>query len=114
MPQWLAREVLARRGSAKFDSATLVEARCSLLGHIPHQMVVEGSQVSRWFFQVETQPEVGITAYDKGSDILYHFFHNLLKEYMVDELDPLGLKIIECALDRGNVHDYMALIPNGY
>ena len=114
MPQWLSREVLARRGSAKFNPKQLVEARCSLLGYIPHQMVVEGSQVSRWFFQVETQPEVGINAYDQGSDILYHFFHKILHEYIVDELTPLGKQIIECALDRGNAQDYMDLIPNGF
>ena len=111
MPQWVAREVLARRGSAKFDPSSLVDARCSLLGHLPHQMVVEGSQISRWFFQVETQPEVGITAYDEGAEILYHFFHSILQDYMVDELNPLGRQIIECAFDRGSVEDYYDLIP---
>lgn len=112
MPQWISREVLARRGNAKFDPAKLVEARCSLLGHIPHQMVVEGSQISRWFFQVETQPEVGINAYDEGAEVLYHFFHSILRDYMLDELDPLGRQIIECAFDRGDVNDYQDLIPS--
>lgn len=32
MPQWIAREYIARRGSAKFKPEHLVEARCSLLG----------------------------------------------------------------------------------
>ncbi|HEX3022651.1 MAG TPA: DUF4914 family protein, partial [Lachnospiraceae bacterium] len=32
MPQWVAREYIARRGSAKFKPEHLVEARCPLLG----------------------------------------------------------------------------------
>jgi hypothetical protein len=114
MPQWLVREVLARRGTAKFDPANLREARCSLLGMIPHQMVVEGRQISRWFFQVETQPEVGIEAYDQGAEILYHFFQSVLADFLTDDLDPLGRQIIECAMDRGSVAEYEQLIPGIY
>ncbi|HET59298.1 MAG TPA: DUF4914 family protein [Chloroflexi bacterium] len=114
MPQWLVREVLARRGTAKYDPANLREARCSLLGMIPHQMVVEGRQISRWFFQVETQPEVGIEAYDQGAEILYHFFQTVLADFLADDLDPLGRQIIECAMDHGSVYDYENLIPGIY
>lgn len=32
MPQWIAREYIARRGSAKFKQEHLKEARCTLLG----------------------------------------------------------------------------------
>ena len=40
MPQWLVREYLARRGNAKFAPDSLREARCSLLGQIPHQVQI--------------------------------------------------------------------------
>ncbi len=112
MPQWLVRDYLARRGHAKYSSENLREARCSLLGQIPHQMQIEGRLLSRWFFAVETQPEVGINAYDEGADILFHFFHNILQDYMVEDLDPLGREIIEVCMDGGNVADYQALIPS--
>ena len=35
---------------------------------------VEGYQIPRWFLQVDTQPEVGEEAYDKGAKILSDFF----------------------------------------
>ena len=110
MPQWLMREYLARRGHAKFQPENLRTARCSLLGEYPHQIQIEGRQISRWFFAVDTQPEVGKEAYDIGADILYEFFHRILRQYDQGELTDLGKRIIQCCLDRGNVQDYKALI----
>lgn len=112
MPQWLMREYLARRGSAKFPPESLREARCSLLGEFPHQIQIEGRAISRWFFAVDTQPEIGTEAYDKGAEILYHFFSSVLEDFKTDELCPLGRQIIDCAQSRGSVADYKALIPS--
>jgi hypothetical protein len=67
--------------------------------------------VARWFLQVDTQPEVGEEAYDKGAAILYDFFRRCLADYDTPELTPLGRQIIECCLDNGNLDDYEAILP---
>jgi hypothetical protein len=112
MSQWIAREYLARRGSARFKPDQLRPARCPLLGSTLHQLHVEGRMVARWFLQVETQPEVGEAAYDEGSGILYRFFREQLKLFLEPDLDPLGRHIIECCLDGGTLPDYEGLIPS--
>lgn len=110
MPQWIAREYLARRGSARFRPDQLRPARCPLLGHTLHQLQVEGRMIARWFLQVETQPEVGEAAYDAGAELLKAFFHQCLAEFQGPDLDPLGQRIIQCCLDGGTVEDYESLI----
>ena len=107
------REYLARRGSAKFKPDQIRSARSPLLGYALHQLQVEGRFVSRWFLQVNTQPEVGNEGYDRGAELLYDFFREQLSLYREDGLDPLGREIIECCLDQGTVHDYESLIPGG-
>jgi len=111
MPQWIAREYLARRGSAKFRPEQLRPARCPLLGHTLHQLQVEGRMITRWFLQVDTQPEVGEEAYDEGAQILQAFFRNCLADFQDPDLDPLGKQIINCCLDGGKLEDYEQLIP---
>ncbi|MFN2303869.1 MAG: DUF4914 family protein, partial [Anaerolineales bacterium] len=110
MPQWLMREYLARRGHARFSPEDLRQARCALLGEYPHQIQLEGRFISRWFFAVDSQPEVGPEAYDQGAEQLYTFFHDILRQYDQQALTPLGCQIIECCLDRGTLEDYKALI----
>lgn len=111
MPQWIAREYLARRGTAKFRPEQLQPARCPLLGHALFQLQVEGRMIPRWFLQVNTQPEVGDEAYDAGAAMLQQFFDKQLKKYLDDELPQLGREIIQCCLDRGTVDDYERLMP---
>jgi len=111
MAQWIAREYLARRGSARFKPDQVRVARCPLLGYTVHQLHVEGRMVARWFLQVDTQPEVGEAAYDQGADILYSLFRRCLPDFLESDLDPLGRKIIACCLDGGALADYEALIP---
>ena len=113
MPQWIAREYLARRGVARFRPDQLRPARCPLLGYTMHQLQVEGSFIARWFLQVETQPEVGEEGYDQGAAILRNFFHRCLKDFLEPDLEPLGREIITCCLDGGSVHDYERLLPGG-
>lgn len=110
MPQWLAREYLARRGNAKFRPEHIRAARSPLLGYALHNVHVEGYQIPRWFLQVDTQPEVGVEAYDQGAGMLKDFFLRCLNDFNQPDLAPLGRQIIECCLDGGIVSDYEALI----
>ncbi len=75
-------------------------------------MQIEGTLIPRWFLQPETQPDMGVEAYDKGAEMLYEFFHKELKGFLSADLDPLGRKIIECCMERGTVKDYEALLRN--
>ncbi|MCC6494005.1 MAG: DUF4914 family protein [Pirellulales bacterium] len=111
MPQWVAREYLARRGTARFRPDQIQPARCPLLGHAMFQLQVEGRMIPRWFLQVNTQPEVGEEAYDAGAAILQQFFDKQLGKFLVDDLPQTGREIIQCCLDRGTVEDYERLMP---
>ncbi|MEM9828961.1 MAG: DUF4914 family protein [Planctomycetota bacterium] len=105
-PQWIAREYLSRRGSAPFLADRLVASRCSLLGRSPKTIQVEGQTIGHWFTQVEKQPEVGIDGYDRGAEMLTNFFHEQIRQYLVDDLEPHGRKIIEACLDGATVSEY--------
>ncbi|MEM0953058.1 MAG: DUF4914 family protein, partial [Pseudomonadota bacterium] len=113
MPQWITREYLARRGGADFSSERMKPSRCSLLGYNLSSITVEGRNVGAWFFNVETQPEIGEDAYAAGAAILQDFFNKELEQFLVPDLDPLGRKIIESCLNGGTVADYEAFIPHG-
>ncbi|MFW5879052.1 MAG: DUF4914 family protein, partial [Myxococcota bacterium] len=109
MPQWLAREYLARRGSGRFRPEQLVPARCPLLGMALTSLQIEGSPISPDLLQVERQEHVGIEAYDAGAAKLEAFFHKELSGYLDPDLDPLGREIIERCLEGASVEDYQAL-----
>ncbi|MCX7718222.1 MAG: DUF4914 family protein [Candidatus Sumerlaeaceae bacterium] len=109
MPQWLCREYLARRGPSKFRPEQLTPTRCPLLGYTLNSLMIEGSAIGSWFLQVETQPEVGRTAYDAGARQLSEFFKHQLELYRTPDLDEHGRRIIECCMDGGTVADYEAL-----
>lgn len=110
MPQWIAREYMARRGGAHFSTEQVVPARCPLLGYAQKTLMVEGQTIGNWFLRVDTQPEVGPEGYDMGAAILRTFFHKQLVTFQEDDLMPLGKTIISCCLDDGSVTDYEALI----
>jgi hypothetical protein len=112
MPQWVAREYLARRGSARFKPEQVTAARCPLLGYIPKAMVVEGFNIPPFFLRTELQPEIGTEAYDAGAEQLYNFFRQQTAKFLEPDLDPLGKKIIDCCLAGGTPDDYAALLPN--
>lgn len=111
MPQWIAREYLARRGNAQFAPDQIQPARCPLLGHALFQLTIEGRSIARWFLQVDTQPEVGVEAYDRGATTLFEFFRKCLADFRDPDLDPLGHQIIDCCLDGGSIQDFEALLP---
>jgi len=114
MPQWIAREYLARRGSAKFKPEHLREARCPLLGFGLDSLKIDGQYLRKVFLQPETQSEMGIEGYDAGAKILNDFFKNELEKFNTPKLNPLGRQIIETFLNNGSVHDYIKLIPMRY
>jgi hypothetical protein len=111
MPQWIAREYLARRGGARFSNEQVTPSRCPLLGFAMKSVVIEGQTIPRILLQVERQPEVGNSAYDHGARLLTEFFHKELTQFLEADLNPLGRKIIECCLAGGSVDDYVALLP---
>jgi hypothetical protein len=110
MPQWLARDYLARRGNAKFLHDQIAPSRCPLLGYTLQSMRIEGVRVQRWFLEVNTQPEVGDDGYDKGAAILKDFFREYLTPYLTSDLSLLGREIIDCCLNDCTVEDYERLL----
>lgn len=114
MPQWVAREYIARRGSAKFKPEHLIEARCPLLGFGLESLKIDGQYIRRVFLQPEKQEEVGIEGYDAGAKILKDFFAQELKKYDTEQLNPLGKKIIDLFYQNATVEQYMELMPMRY
>ena len=110
MPQWVAREYLARRGNAPFRPDQLEPARCPLLGYSLRQLQVEGTVLSHWFLQVETQPEVGNEAYDAGAEMLHQFFMQQLAKFDVPDLHPLGHRIIDACRNHAATETYVELL----
>ncbi len=110
MPQWLVRDYLARRGSAKFKKGQIIPARCPLLGYALSSMRIEGTRVAHWFLEVNTQPEVGDDGYDQGAEILRNFFEEHVKQFLGPDLSPLGHRTIECCLDGGAIEDYERIL----
>lgn len=111
MPQWIGREYFARRGSARFEPGKLVPARYPLLGRAPMGITVEGQQIPRWMFHVELQREIHAETYDIGAAQFQDFAELELRQYLLDDLDPLGRQIIDCALGGGGVEDFDQLLP---
>jgi hypothetical protein len=112
MAEWIAREYLARRGSAKFAQDQVREAPFSLLGYIPEQLRIEGSMIPRVFLAVEEQIQGGMDVYEEGARQWREFFAQELKQFQVPDMDPLGLRIIEACLDGAHQEDYRRLIPH--
>jgi hypothetical protein len=113
-PQWIAREYIARRGSAKFKPESLTAARCSLLGYNLDSLKVDGQFVPKAFLQPETQPEIGKEGYDQGAKVLSDFFKKELQKFNTPELHPLGKKIIDICLNDGTLEEYLEVIPMKY
>lgn len=111
MPQWLARDYLARKGMARFGRDQVVPARCPLLGYALKYMRIEGISVADFFLRVERQPEVGVEGYDAGAEILHSFFNEHAAAFLDPDLTPVGRSIIECCLSGGTLEDYEQFTP---
>ncbi len=114
MPQWVTREYIARRGSAKFKPEHLVEARCPILGYGLGSLKVDGQYIHKEFLQPETQQEVGIEGYDAGAKILLDFFKKEVGKFLTPELHEMGRKTIELLLSDATVQEYNDLLPMRY
>ena len=110
MSEWVAREYLARH-NGEIKAKHLTPARCSLFGYALVDMKLDGQYVRQTFLRPETQSKLGIDGYDAGAKILTDFFKEQIKQYLTDDLDPLGRQIIECCLHDGTLDDYLALTP---
>jgi len=111
MPQWIAREYIARRGSARIKQEHLVESRCPLLGYSLESLKIDGQYMRKEFLQPELQKDVGPEVYDLGADMLMKFFRSEIEDYNTDELDPLGREIVGAFLDNASLQDYISLMP---
>ena len=114
MPQWIAREYIARRGSAKFKPEHLVPAPSSLLGYCLESMKVDGQYIRKAFLRPETQAELGLEGYNKGAKILSDFFKREIVKFNQPELNPIGKQIIECCLNDATLDEYINIIPMRY
>ncbi len=111
MPQWIAREYIARRGSAKFKPEHLVEAPCQILGFCLDSMKLDGQFVRKHFLQPEMQAHLGIDGYLAGAKMLTDFFKSEAEQYNTEELHPLGRQIIDYLLKDAPLSQYVDLIP---
>lgn len=109
--EWLTREWLARKGGGRMRADQLEPARCALLGYTPKEITLDGQPVRRTLLRPELQSQVGIEAYDAGAAIITGFFKAELRQFLTEELDPLGRQIIELCLRDASVEEYEALTP---
>ena len=110
MGEWITREYLARHnGTIKLKH--LVPARCPLFGYALDEMKIDGQYIRQNFLRPELQSKLGLDGYDVCAKILTDFFKEQLKQFMTDELDPLGRQIIELVMRDAPLEDYLTLTP---
>ncbi|MCL2049973.1 MAG: DUF4914 family protein [Defluviitaleaceae bacterium] len=114
MPQWIAREYIARRGGAKFKQELLIPSRSSLLGYCLDSLKVDGQFIGQAFLRPETQPEIGIEGFDIGARVLSDFFKKELEKFDMPGLHPLGKRIIDICMNDGTLQEYLDVIPMRY
>ena len=110
-PQWIARELLARWGGAKFRPDLIQESRTPLLGYVLKKIKMNDTQLPSGLLEVNRQTEVGNEGYDVGAKILIDFFKKELKEFLVPDLDPFGAKIIQAFLNDEPLEEFVKLTP---
>ena len=113
-PQWIAREYIARRGSARFKPENLVKARCNLLGFCLESLKLDGQYIRKAFLQPDKQLEIGEEGYDKGAEVLADFFKQELQKFDTPELHPIGKKILDACMNDATLEEYIGIIPITY
>lgn len=111
MPEWIAREYIARRGSAKFKPAHLEPSRCPLLGFSVESLKIDGTFLPTYLLRTNEQPELGNEGYDLGAKILIEFFKKEAAQFYTDDLHPKGKEIINVLMNEGSLDDYLRLTP---
>ena len=86
-------------------------ARCPLFGYSMDEMKIDGQYIRQSFLRPEYQSKLGFDGYDAGARILTDFFKEQLKQFMTDELDPLGRQIIELVMRDAPLDEYLKLTP---
>ena len=110
MGEWITREYLARRnGTLRLKH--LVPARCPLFGYSLEEMKIDGQYVRQTFLRPELQSKLGFEGYDAGAKILTDFIKEEVRQFLTDELDPLGRQIIELCLNDAPLEAYLELTP---
>jgi len=112
--EWVAREYLSRRGQAKFKRDELEAHGSPVLGYSMHKVKVDGKEIPKQLLRVFEQPEVGMDVFLQGSRKLEDFFRLELQNYLEDDLDPLGRKIIESFLNGDSLTELEKFIPCSY
>jgi hypothetical protein len=112
--EWIAREYLSRRGQAKFRREELEAHGSPVLGYSMHRVKIDGKEIPKQLLRVFEQPEVGMDVFLQGSKKLDDFFRQELQNYLRDDLDPLGRKIIESFLSGDSLAELEKLIPCSY
>lgn len=74
-------------------------------------MKIDGQYVRQTFLRPELQSKLGFEGYDAGAKILTDFMKSQIKEFLTDDLDPIGRKIIETCLNDGSLEDYLSITP---
>lgn len=110
MGEWITREYLARRGGT-VRMKHLVPARNPIFGYSLDEMKIDGQYVRQTFLRPELQSKLGFDGYDAGAKILTDFIKDQVKDFLTDELDPVGRQIIELCLNDGTLEDYLAITP---
>lgn len=109
--EWLDREYIARKGSAKFRPDQLVESRCSTLGWSPKSLRIDGHSIPKKMLRTNHQLSIGDETYDKGAEILKEFFKKELAKFDTEDLNPLGKEIIDAYMRDASVAEFAALMP---
>lgn len=112
--EWVAREYLARSGKGILRRSELDAYGSPLFGFTMHKVILEGEEIPKQFLRVFEQPEVGMDVFLAGNKQIEDFFRSELKQYMTNELNPLGKKIIEMFIDDASLSELERLIPCSY
>lgn len=110
MSEWLTREYLARKGG-RLKLKHLNPARCPLFGFSLDEMKIDGQYVRQTFLRPEMQSRLGIDGYDEGVKLLSDFFKKELKQFLTNDLDPMGGQIIELCLNDAPLEKYLEITP---
>ncbi len=111
MGEWIVREYIALRGSAKFKDTQMQESRCPILGWNIDSLKIDGTYIPSFLLRVHEQPEVGKKAYDKGAFMLTEFFKKEASQFLTPDLHPVGRQIIEALINDAKIEDYVAITP---
>ena len=89
----------------------LVPARCPLFGYSLDEMKIDGQYIRQTFLRPELQSKLGFAGYDAGAKILTDFIREQARQFLTDELDPVGRRIIELCESDAPLEEYLAITP---